>query len=158
MEEAADWVTHAVQLPEDVAEAFRSNSVSGYDFPELIENNGEGLHFDLGIKWNYRKRIVKVGDGAYCRCASFDRFLQFTLKGVSTLRLVSGRLDSPLVRTAVRRIERPKTCGMRFFFRRRIQTLLACVTTSDTWHVCFLLKTSLARSFVSEDEPGTLVF
>lgn len=60
VEEAADWVTHAVQLPEDVAEAFRSNSVSGYDFPELVADNGAGLFFDLGIKRSYRKRIVKV--------------------------------------------------------------------------------------------------
>lgn len=61
VEEAADWVTHAVQLPPEVAEAFRSNAVSGYDFPELVEDNGAGLYFDLGIKRNYRKRIVKVG-------------------------------------------------------------------------------------------------
>lgn len=60
VEEAADWVMHAVQLPEDVAEAFRSNSVSGYDFPELVADNGAGLYYDLGIKRSYRKRIVKV--------------------------------------------------------------------------------------------------
>lgn len=60
VEEAADWVTHAVQLPEEVAHAFRSNSVSGYDFPELVEDNGASLCDDLGIKKLYRRQIVKV--------------------------------------------------------------------------------------------------
>ncbi|CAM9601402.1 unnamed protein product, partial [Ectocarpus fasciculatus] len=59
VEEAADWVSHAVQLPPEVAEAFRSNSISAYDFPELVEDNGAGL-YDLGIKRKFRKRIVKV--------------------------------------------------------------------------------------------------
>ncbi|CAN0033008.1 unnamed protein product [Pylaiella littoralis] len=59
VEEAADWVTHAVQLPPEVAEAFRSNSISAYDFPELVEDNGAGL-YDLGIKRKFRKRIVKA--------------------------------------------------------------------------------------------------
>lgn len=59
VEEAAEWVTHAVQLPPEVAEAFRSNSISAYDFPELVEDNGAGL-YDLGIKRKFRKRIVKV--------------------------------------------------------------------------------------------------
>lgn len=35
MDEVAEWVVHAVQLPEDVADNFRSNMVTGYDFPEL---------------------------------------------------------------------------------------------------------------------------
>ncbi|CAN0327251.1 unnamed protein product, partial [Ectocarpus fasciculatus] len=59
VEEAADWVSHAVQLPPEVAEAFRSNSISAYDFPELVEDNGAGL-YDLGIKRKFRKRIVKA--------------------------------------------------------------------------------------------------
>lgn len=63
VEEAAEWVTHAVQLPPEVAEAFRSNSISAYDFPELVEDNGAGL-YDLGIKRKFRKRIVKVS----CNC------------------------------------------------------------------------------------------
>lgn len=59
VEEAADWVTHAVQLPSEVAEAFRTNSISAYDFPQLVEDDGAALH-DLGIKRKFRKRIVKV--------------------------------------------------------------------------------------------------
>eukprot|EP00752_Nemacystus_decipiens_P015601 g13924.t1 len=59
VEEAAEWVTHAVQLPPEVAEAFRSNSISAYDFPELVEDNGAGLD-DLGIKRKFWKRIVKA--------------------------------------------------------------------------------------------------
>lgn len=63
VEEAVDWVTHAVQLPQEVAEAFRSNSVSGYDLLEFLDYDGRGLHYDLGIKRSYRKRIVQVGFG-----------------------------------------------------------------------------------------------
>ncbi|CAN0360528.1 unnamed protein product, partial [Hapterophycus canaliculatus] len=59
VEEAADWVTHAVQLPPEVAEAFRTNSISAYDFPQLVEDDGAAL-YDLGIKRKFRKRIVKA--------------------------------------------------------------------------------------------------
>lgn len=35
MDEAAQWVLHAAQLPQEVADAFVNNMVTGYDFPEL---------------------------------------------------------------------------------------------------------------------------
>lgn len=35
MDEAAQWVLHAAQLPQEVANAFVNNMVTGYDFPEL---------------------------------------------------------------------------------------------------------------------------
>lgn len=35
VEEAAQWVLHAAQLPQEVADAFVNNMVTGYDFPEL---------------------------------------------------------------------------------------------------------------------------
>lgn len=38
MDEVAEWVVHAAQLPQEVANIFRSNSVTGYDFPELAAN------------------------------------------------------------------------------------------------------------------------
>lgn len=38
VDEVAQWVVHAAQLPQEVADAFRSNRVTGYDFPGLIEN------------------------------------------------------------------------------------------------------------------------
>lgn len=37
-EEVAQWVRHAVQLPQDVADAFLRNAVTGYDFHELTQN------------------------------------------------------------------------------------------------------------------------
>ncbi|CAM9273917.1 unnamed protein product, partial [Phaeothamnion confervicola] len=59
--EAADWVVHAVQLPPEVGEAFRSNMVSGYDFPDLIKEDGKALHYDLGVtRRSFRKRIMKA--------------------------------------------------------------------------------------------------
>lgn len=38
VDEVAQWVVHAAQLPQEVADTFRSNRVTGYDFPGLIEN------------------------------------------------------------------------------------------------------------------------
>lgn len=35
MDEAAQWVLHAAQLPQEVADVFVNNMVTGYDFPEL---------------------------------------------------------------------------------------------------------------------------
>ncbi|CAN0416501.1 unnamed protein product, partial [Hapterophycus canaliculatus] len=35
VDEAAQWVLHAAQLPQEVADAFVNNMVTGYDFPEL---------------------------------------------------------------------------------------------------------------------------
>lgn len=35
VDEVAEWVMYAVQLPSEVADTFRMNSVTGYDFPEL---------------------------------------------------------------------------------------------------------------------------
>ena len=62
VEETADWVRYAVQLPEEVAETFRSNSISGYDFVDLLNYDGQGLLFDLGLKRSDQKRIIKVAD------------------------------------------------------------------------------------------------
>lgn len=35
VDEATQWVLHAAQLPQEVADAFVNNMVTGYDFPEL---------------------------------------------------------------------------------------------------------------------------
>lgn len=35
VDEAAQWVLHAAQLPQEVSDAFVNNMVTGYDFPEL---------------------------------------------------------------------------------------------------------------------------
>lgn len=47
MDEAAQWVLHAAQLPQEVADTFVNNMVTGYDFPELaargVGKDREGL-------------------------------------------------------------------------------------------------------------------
>lgn len=59
-DEVAEWVVHAVQLPESVGDIFKENVVTGYDFPELVENDGDALEKDLGIeKSSFRKKIVR---------------------------------------------------------------------------------------------------
>eukprot|EP00591_Stephanopyxis_turris_P010510 CAMPEP_0195528426 /NCGR_PEP_ID=MMETSP0794_2-20130614/30550_1 /TAXON_ID=515487 /ORGANISM="Stephanopyxis turris, Strain CCMP 815" /LENGTH=691 /DNA_ID=CAMNT_0040659557 /DNA_START=90 /DNA_END=2162 /DNA_ORIENTATION=+ len=58
-DEVAEWVVHAVQLPDYIGKIFKENSVTGYDFPELVENDGESLKKDLGIaKKSFRKKLV----------------------------------------------------------------------------------------------------
>ena len=39
--EAAEWVVHAVQLPAEVGKLFTDACISGYDFPTLLQNDGE---------------------------------------------------------------------------------------------------------------------
>jgi len=58
-EQVEEWTVHAVQLPEYVGRIFKENVVTGYDFQELVENNGEMLTTELGItKPSFVKKIV----------------------------------------------------------------------------------------------------
>jgi len=59
-EEVSEWVVHAVQLPESVGGIFLEHHVTGYDFPELVDHNGEAIEKELGIEKNsYRKKILR---------------------------------------------------------------------------------------------------
>lgn len=59
-EEVAEWIVYAVQLPPRVGEMFLEHSVTGYDFPEIVENGGKILSDDLGIdRASYRNKIVR---------------------------------------------------------------------------------------------------
>lgn len=59
-DEVADWVVYAVQLPEYVGKIFKENVVTGYDFPELVENDGDSVLTELHIeKPSFRKKIVR---------------------------------------------------------------------------------------------------
>jgi len=59
--EVAEWVKYAVQLPDHIAQAFKENAVTGFDFSELIINDGEALRIDLGIeKYFFRKKLVRL--------------------------------------------------------------------------------------------------
>lgn len=61
VDEVAAWVRYAVQLPQEVAEVFRNNRVSGYDFPELLAHDGALLESELGINQPvYKKRLVRA--------------------------------------------------------------------------------------------------
>ncbi|GMH66431.1 hypothetical protein TrLO_g10115 [Triparma laevis f. longispina] len=60
LEETVDWVKYAVQLPESVGEIFRDNHVTGSEFAELVDNNGELLETELQIPKNsWRKKLMK---------------------------------------------------------------------------------------------------
>lgn len=57
----ADWIVHGLQLPVPVGEQFRANSVTGYDFPELVEDEGQALLEDVEIaRPAYRKKILRA--------------------------------------------------------------------------------------------------
>jgi len=59
-EEVADWVVFAVQLPESIGRIFRENGVTGYDFPELVENDGVALASELHLEKSWvRKKLVR---------------------------------------------------------------------------------------------------
>lgn len=55
VDETVEWLTQAVQLPQ-YEEAFRQNAVTGYDFPQLVEDNGRLLSSDLSIKSELHRR------------------------------------------------------------------------------------------------------
>lgn len=60
VDEVAEWVVHAVQLPLEVSESFRTLQITGFDFPELIAENGALLESDLHIsKVAFRKRLMQ---------------------------------------------------------------------------------------------------
>ena len=61
VEEVADWIMYACQLPEEIGEIFRKHHVTGYDFPELVENEGQSLQSELNISnTRWRNTIVRM--------------------------------------------------------------------------------------------------
>lgn len=60
VKEVADWARHSMHMPDDVVDIFISNAVTGYDFPELIENEGELIESELGItRRNLKRRLLR---------------------------------------------------------------------------------------------------
>ena len=60
VKEASDWARHSMHMPDDVVETFVRNAVTGYDFPELIENDGELIESELGIaRKNLKRRLLR---------------------------------------------------------------------------------------------------
>ena len=58
-EEVSEWIVHAVQLPAEVGRIFLENGVTGYDFPEIVQNSGMVLQEELGLKSSFRSKIVR---------------------------------------------------------------------------------------------------
>ena len=56
VDEVADWVRYAVQLPQYEA-AFRANAITGFDLPALLEKHGKLLRTDLGIASSLHRKI-----------------------------------------------------------------------------------------------------
>jgi len=60
VEEVREWAAHAQQLPEAVVNKFVQKGVTGYDFPELMANDGALLESELGIRISsIRNRIMR---------------------------------------------------------------------------------------------------
>jgi len=61
LDDVAEWLEHAVQVPfGEVGRKFCEHHVTGYDFPELVEKSGERLDTEIGItRPMTRKKIVK---------------------------------------------------------------------------------------------------
>jgi hypothetical protein len=61
VDEVAEWVVHAVQLPSEIGSLFRQHYVTGSDFPELVDKDGVALKDEVGItKESYRKKIMRL--------------------------------------------------------------------------------------------------
>lgn len=58
-EEVSEWIVLAVQLPKEVGRIFLENGVTGYDFPEIVQNSGSVLQEELGLKSSFRSKIVR---------------------------------------------------------------------------------------------------
>lgn len=59
VEDVAQWIEHAIQLPQYV-QRFKENAVRGYDLPGLLGNGGQGLKRDLGItNALHRNKIIR---------------------------------------------------------------------------------------------------
>jgi len=72
VDEVAEWVVHGLQLPAEVGEAFRANSVDAYEFPELVKDDGEALETQVGItRLSQRRKLV--------------RYMRMVLSGVAVL-------------------------------------------------------------------------
>ena len=48
-DEVVNWLLHALQLPYEIVSQFSAQGVSGYDFPDLLANQGALLETQLNI-------------------------------------------------------------------------------------------------------------
>lgn len=60
-EEVTAWAEHALLLPAHIVARFAENGITGYDFPELLSDNGQLLEESLGIDKLIMKRRIMRG-------------------------------------------------------------------------------------------------
>ena len=96
----ADWVTHAIQLPQH-AEAFRRNAIMGSHLPWLLESDGAMLAEDVGIQSELHRRqllrgirMAVLGIGSVPRAPKWRQYSSemnaIKLKWSPTLRTKGG--------------------------------------------------------------------
>jgi hypothetical protein len=61
VEEVKAWAEHSQQLPLSVVTQFYNNRITGYDFPELLADDGALLESELGIQRKSLKRRIMRG-------------------------------------------------------------------------------------------------
>lgn len=54
-------MAHAQQMPPEVVQSFVDNGITGYDFPELLQHEGQLLEQELGIRRQTLKRRLLRG-------------------------------------------------------------------------------------------------
>lgn len=98
VDEVAEWVVHAVQLPEEVGSLFRQHYVTGSDFPELVDNEGIALKDEVGItKESYRKKIMRLVRAKMLGIGSPPEQVQveeIDVESCSTIRLKWNKPDA----------------------------------------------------------------
>jgi hypothetical protein len=70
-----------MQMPADIAEIFRENKVTGYDFPEIVDDGAETLKQDLGITKDIFVRKLTRGIKMRMLGIGRDRSLRFLRYG-----------------------------------------------------------------------------
>ena len=61
VDEVKSWAEHAQQLPPSVVSSFYNSRITGYDFPELLADDGALLESELGIHRQSLKRRIMRG-------------------------------------------------------------------------------------------------
>eukprot|EP00587_Corethron_hystrix_P002213 CAMPEP_0113311234 /NCGR_PEP_ID=MMETSP0010_2-20120614/8549_1 /TAXON_ID=216773 ORGANISM="Corethron hystrix, Strain 308" /NCGR_SAMPLE_ID=MMETSP0010_2 /ASSEMBLY_ACC=CAM_ASM_000155 /LENGTH=571 /DNA_ID=CAMNT_0000166825 /DNA_START=274 /DNA_END=1986 /DNA_ORIENTATION=+ /assembly_acc=CAM_ASM_000155 len=98
-DEVAEWVKYAVQLPENVANTFRDNAVTGFDFSELVVNNGEALERYLGIeKELFRKKLLRLIKARMLGVGTVPDSVLNIKHSVDSCSSVSFTWDKPIAR------------------------------------------------------------
>ena len=61
-EDVCDWAVHSLHLPLEVRDLLWQNAVTGFDFPDLVEHDGQLIISELGIYLYYAYSKWSVGN------------------------------------------------------------------------------------------------